>query len=420
MRILVYGLNYSPELTGIGKYTGEMCSYLAGRGHEVRVVTAPPYYPEWRIREGYSAAYRSETIDGVRVSRCPLWVPARPTGAKRVLHLLSFAASSLPAALAQSILWRPDIVFTVEPAFFCASGAWLCARLSGARAWLHIQDFEMDAAFDLGLVGSGFIRGVAKALERRVTSRFDRVSTISPRMFDRLPSRGASRARSVLFPNWVDTDKVYPLSGKSPLRDELGIPDGKVVLLYSGNMGEKQGLDIIVKAAAALKERMDMLFLLCGEGSAKKRLLSSSKGLSNIRFIPLQPVERLNDLLNAADIHLLPQRADVADLVMPSKLLGICASGRPVVATAHPGTQVAEAVKRCGVAVTPGDAPAFSSAITQLADDTEKRLELGRAARSHAIAHWGVEEVLGRAVKAMEDCAADRASSGGRGEDPAG
>jgi len=404
MKILVYGLNYTPELTGIGKYTGEMCAWLVSRGHEVRVVTTPPYYPAWRISTGYSASYRREALHGVRVTRCPLWVPARPSGIKRMLHLLSFAISSLPVALWQGLSWRPDLVFTIEPAFFSAPGALATARIAGAKAWLHVQDFEMDAAFDLGIIRSAAAKKLAMALERWITSRFDRVSTISKRMQERLSAKGVEGGRGILFPNWVDTKKIFPIDGQNALREELNIPEAKVVLLYSGNMGEKQGLDIVVEAAHGLREKDDILFILCGDGAARSRLVSSSEGAENIRFLPLQPVERLNELLNLADVHLLPQRADVADLVMPSKLLGICASGRPVVATAHAGTQVAEVVGKCGVVVKPGDTAAFVSALLALVEAPDRRKRLGIAARKEAVKRWGLDEVLGRAAQEMEEC----------------
>ena len=126
MRILICGINYTPELVGIGKYTGEMAEALANAGHEIRVVTAPPYYPDWQVAAGFCAwHYRSQFLKGVKVWRCPLWVPHQPSGLKRVLHLASFAISSLPLMLWEGLFWRPDIVFVVEPPFFCVFGALL-------------------------------------------------------------------------------------------------------------------------------------------------------------------------------------------------------------------------------------------------------------------------------------------------------
>lgn len=397
MRILVYGLNYAPELTGIGKYTGEMSSWLAVQGHEVRVVTTPPYYPAWKINAGYSGkSYRTERIDGVKVARCPLWVPARPSGLKRILHLFSFAASSLPVVLAESLIWRPDVVFSVEPAIFAAPGAWAAARIGGARSWLHVQDFELDAAFDMGIIKGKSAKSLIMGLEKILLKRFDTVSTISPRMMDKLGDKGIDGPRRFLFPNWVDTSSIFPLASQSAMRAELGIPQTTTVLLYSGNMGEKQGLDIILDAAQALSNRKDLLFILCGDGAVRTNLVERSKRLHNVRFIALQPMEKLNDLLNMADIHLMPQRADVEDLVMPSKLPGIFASGRPVVATAHEGTQIARAVSGRGVVVRPGDASAFTEAISALSGDPGMRKALGAEARAYCVENWGMLKVLTR------------------------
>ena len=158
MRILLHGINYSPELTGIGKYSGEMAEWLAARGHGVRVVTAPPYYPAWRVRTDYQAwSYRTEpgaAPDEVRVYRCPVYVPRRPSGRTRLLHLGSFMLSSLPIMLSQA-QWRPDVVLTIEPTLMSSVAGLMTARMAEAVAWLHIQDFEVDAAFGLGLLESG-------------------------------------------------------------------------------------------------------------------------------------------------------------------------------------------------------------------------------------------------------------------------
>ncbi|HEY2892123.1 MAG TPA: WcaI family glycosyltransferase, partial [Dongiaceae bacterium] len=180
MRILIHGLNYAPEPTGIGKFTGEMAEWLAGRGHRVQVVTTPPYYPDWRIGAGYSSwGWRHETIAGVDIYRCPLYVPNKPRGTTRLLHLLSFAASSLPVAMARSLIFRPDVVITIAPALVSVPGSWIAARLAGARAFLHIQDFEIDAAFALGIVSGGPVRRLALALESWLLRRFDAVSSIT-------------------------------------------------------------------------------------------------------------------------------------------------------------------------------------------------------------------------------------------------
>ncbi len=436
MRILIHGINYSPELTGIGKYSGEMAEWLVAQGHEVRVVTAPPYYPQWRVAEGFVNGWSKEVRPiqnlphpsppplgegikangGVKVYRCPLWVPAKPSGLKRVLHLASFALSSFPIMLRQ-IFWRPDVVWVVEPPLFCAPQAWLVARLSGGKAWLHIQDYEVDAAFDLGLLKGKLLRGMVAAGERWLMRRFDRVSTISLRMVDRAVSKGVPSERVVLFRNWVEiTGLRIEDQGSSGYRAELGIAGDAVVALYSGNMGGKQGLEVLAEVARIFGkspsppaplpkgEGSDLVFVFCGNGAGRDDLVARCAGLANVRFLDLQPAERLGELLAMADIHLLPQRADAADLVMPSKLTGMLASGRPVVATAHVGTELATVVQDCGLVVPPEQAEAFADAITKLANDAALRSRLGAVGRAYAVANLDRDAVLAgfeQALKAL-------------------
>jgi Glycosyltransferase len=397
VRILIYGLNYAPELTGIGKYTGEMSSWLAARGHEVHVVTAPPYYPAWSIREDYRGKlYRTEKVPGEPiVYRTPLYVPSKPTGIKRMVHLFSFMLGSLPVMLREAF-WRPQIVFTVEPTFFGAPLALLVARTAGAASWLHVQDFEVDAAFDLGLLpAEGLVHDIALGLEEFFTQAFTRVSSISHKMVERALSKGVPVARTVLFPNWVDVDAIHPQprDAANSFRRELGLED-KIILLYSGNMGAKQGLELLAPLARTFENDARVHFLFCGDGAFRPHLETLVAHLPNVTLLPLQPFARLNDLLNAADIHLLPQRAGAADLVMPSKLTGMLSSGRPVIATADAGTQVAQVVEGCGLVVPAEDAPALHAAVQRLIDDEQLRQQLGAAAREYAVEHLGKEQVL--------------------------
>jgi putative colanic acid biosynthesis glycosyltransferase WcaI len=400
LRILLHGINYSPELTGIGKYSGEMAEWLAARGHGVRVVTAPPYYPAWRVRTDYRAwSYKTEpgdSPDDVRVYRCPIYVPRRPSGGTRLLHLGSFMLSSLPIMLSQA-QWRPDVVLTVEPTLMSSVAGLMTARLAEAVAWLHIQDFEVDAAFGLGLLPrDGRAHRLAEMLERQTMCQFDHISTVSEKMMQRLPEKGVPVEKTVMFPNWVDTDAIAPLPGISRMRQQLALGPERVVLMYAGNMGVKQGLELLPLLAQEFAPDPRIHFVFCGDGAYHAQLAGMLRGADNVTMLPLQPFDRLNDLLNAADIHLLPQRPDAADLVMPSKLTGMLASGRPVIATAASGTQVALALGSCGIAVPPLDSPALFAAVRTLADGPQMRHALGVAARAHAVEHLGRERVLER------------------------
>ena len=404
MRLLIYGINYKPELTGIGKYSGEMAEWLAARGYEVRVVTALPYYPQWQVLDGYNQyRYQRGSLDDVEVWRCPLWVPNRPSGLKRILHLASFAIFSFPVMFFQ-IFWRPNIVLVVEPPLFCAPTCLFVTWLCRARSWLHIQDFEVDAAFGLGVLSSPRLHRIVLKLESWLMSKFDRVSSISHQMMMRLDTKGVSVDKRVLFPNWVDVDHIYPIDSPNTFRKQLNISETDIVFLYSGNIGEKQGLEIVIEAARRLVDRKDIVFVMCGQGSAYRHLRNEADGLDNIEWLPLQPLGKLNDLLNLTDIHLLPQRADAADLVMPSKLTGMLASGRPVLATALEGTQIAAVLESAGVIVPPGNVDALVDAMVELAGDADQRRQLGNNAREYAVEYLGRDVVLSRFEESLQEC----------------
>lgn len=411
MKILQYGINFHPELTGTGKYTGEMARWLSQLGHEVDVVTAPPYYPDWKVAQGYSAGrYKREimprTNGRVQIMRCPLWVPGEVTGASRLLHLASFAASSV-VGLTWAFARKPDMLFLVAPTFFQVPFALLYAKLTGTPCWLHIQDFEVDAALGMGIVKGGLSkaswpRRVAWGVESFFLKRFDRISTITPAMMKLLECKGVKSEQTVLLPNWVGLKHIQPLPREQSMRQELGIADDEVVVLYSGNMGEKQGLELLMEAAALLKDKPHIQFVLAGTGSARDRLEQASTELGNVRWLPLQPFERLGQFLAVADVHVLPQRADAADLVMPSKLTGMLASGRAIVGTATASTQLGKLLQDVGVRVEPGDAKAVARAIEFLAGRPETRAEMGRLARRHAEETLDQDHILNQFVREVQ------------------
>jgi len=398
MRVLLYGLNYAPEPVGIGKYSGELGGWLAKRGHQIRVITAPPYFPQWHAKGN---RYRRERLEGAMVWRCPLWVPRRPNGITRLVHLASFAVSSLPVVLWQW-RWRPDLIICIAPAMFCAPGALLLKRMCGAETltWLHIQDYELDAAFELGLLKGKWIRATAEQLERWVLQRFQQVSSISESMRERVISKGVRKERAELLPNWVDLSLIYPqaegLRLRNPYRNELGVKCDDLVVLYSGSMNKKQGLELVVQAAEALKHREDLVWIFGGEGPGKAALIEATSHLPQVRHVGLQPSDRLNNWLNLGDIHLVPQKAEAAELVLPSKVLGILASGRAMVATSCADTSLGAIAEQGGRRVNPGDAKALAKAITELSDNMDERRTLGEKARRIAELNYSMITVLKR------------------------
>jgi colanic acid biosynthesis glycosyl transferase WcaI len=401
MKVLLYSANFAPEPTGIGKYSGEMAEWMAGHGHQVRVVAAPPYYPEWKVAPGYSAGrYMHRQAGNVEVWHAPIWVPRQLSGLKRMLHLLTFAVSSIPV-LARQLFWRPDVVMVVAPAFVCAPGALATAWLSGAKSWLHVQDFEVDVAFRLGMLQGERKRWLFGKLERGIFRCFDRVSSLSDRMLERAQAKGVRREKLVLLPNWAGSvpKTTPPEAVRVDYRRQWGLPPQQVVALYSGSFGAKHGLGLIPRAAQLVPE---VHFIVCGEGVMRPELEAEAAKLPNMTVLPLQPAEFLADFLGSADIHLLPQSDGAEDLVMPSKLTGMMASGRPTVATCRDNTEIASTLHSCGLVVAPGDEPGFAQAIRALARQPDLRREMGARAHAFAEANLGKAQVLGRLLHDLE------------------
>lgn len=357
MRILVYGINYSPELTGIGKYTGEMVEWMARQGHDVRVITAPPYYPEWKVGEPYSAWRWRREEGAATVWRCPLYVPKTPTTLKRLIHLGSFALSSFFPLMAQR-RWKPDRIIGVVPTLFCTPGMRLLAKLSGARTVLHIQDYEVDAMLGLGMAGKGKggrVARLASAFERSGLLNVDNVSTISRSMMNKAQEKGVPAERVIFFPNWSEVARFRDVTDADALqlRQQLGLPSDKKIILYSGNIGEKQGLESVIDAADRLRDQ-PWLFVIVGQGGGKARLekMARERGLSNVIFHPLQSYDALPALLKLADCHLVIQKRGAADAVLPSKLTNILAVGGNAVITAERHTELGQLCDTCpGIAV---------------------------------------------------------------------
>lgn len=403
--LLVCCVNYAPEILGTAPYTRDLAEWFGERGWDVRVITTYPYYPEWRRRSGDPRfRYRRHSDDGVTVLRCPSWVPALPTGPKRLVHFASFAASSLPVVLWHAI-WKPDFTLVVAPTLASAPSALLAARLAGGKSWLHVQDYEVDVALRLGLLPPAG-RAALKWLESRLLRSFDVVTSITEPMLGVARGLGVPTERLVLLPNWANLALVRPLDRPSRFRASLGIPDGWRVVLYTGNLGRKQGIALIAEAARRSQERgSPVMYVVSGDGADREALGSAATAhaLTNLLRVPLQPDESFNELLNLADAHLIVQEAGVADLVMPSKLTNMLASGRPVIATAAAGTALAELVRGhdVGTVVEPGQPAALAAAIAEMFTNDETRLRQGANARAFAEAFLDRDTLLEAALASM-------------------
>jgi len=397
MRILIFGINYSPELTGIGKYTGEMAAWFAARGHDVAVVTAKPYYPEWEIHRTYKGTgWLTEQIAGVTVYRVPLYVPKNVTAKKRILHEFSFLAGVFPKWLGLLLKKKYDIVINITPPFHLGFYAICYAKLKRAKLITHIQDLQVDAAKELGMIRNGRLLNSMFRAEKYLLNRSNRVSSISLGMKKKILAKGISEKKYIMFPNWVDENTIQPLAREASLRRDWNIPMDDKVVLYSGNLGEKQGLEIIIDAAKQFRERTDVHFVICGSGGACDRLkaMAEQARLPQIRFYPLQPYEKLSALLATADVHLVLQKKSASDLVMPSKLTGILAAGGCAIVSAVQGTSLYEVVSnnQLGFIIEPESVEALVSGLHQAL--TADLIPYRKQARHYAERFLSKEHIL--------------------------
>jgi colanic acid biosynthesis glycosyl transferase WcaI len=398
MRILVLGINYWPEDTGIAVFNTGRCEYLAARGHDVTMCTGFPYYPAWRVPGRYrGSVLQREHRNGVTVLRSYLYVPTRVTAARRVIHEASFIASSFVRAMASR---GPDVLLTVSPPLGLAVTSALLSRMWRIPYVFHVPDLQPDAAVDLGMLPSGRLARGLYAVERLAYHRAALVSTLTEAMRQRIISKGIASEKVVRFPDWADPslfDVPAGRAGGQRFREEFGLGD-RFLVVHAGNMGVKQGLDVVLEAAARSRDRTDVMYLLVGDGAMRPVLRARARVLClpNLHFLPLQPRERFLDMLAAADVCLVTQQRVVADIVFPSKVVTLLAAARPVVASLNSSSEVARVMSKAGagVVVPPEDAGALVEVILRLRDDPATRRSMVERGRAYARAHWDRDRIL--------------------------
>ncbi len=396
MKILIYGLHFKPDLIGIGKYTGEMTDWLFVRGHKIRVITAPSYYPGWKLKQ-HSWWYKKEK-NPYFTWRCPIYVPSQPKGFTRLLHLLSFTLSSIPI-LIRNLWWRPNYIIAIEPPFFTTPLTLLYSTLTRSKSILHIQDLEIDAAYSLNILKKGFFYKIIKKIEKFILNRFDIISTISPMMKKEIMQNDIHQDKIYILPNWADTDKIYPTINNLYLRNRLSIKPKQKIILYSGNIGEKQNLKNMINTAENMqKDGNKCIFLMVGDGASKKRLVEDVKyrNINNIVFLPLQPNKDLGALLTMADIHLVIQDKNISDYVLPSKLTNILSAGGISIISANAETQLAQLVKKhkLGYLIKPDSESELYVAINHLLTNKIQRSTISTNARKYAEKYLSKDKIL--------------------------
>lgn len=363
-RILVMGLNFSPEPTGIAPYTTGMAQFLADAGHDVRVVTGYPHYPYWKIADGYSGLRIRERQGRVSVTRVRHPVPTNPTGRSRIVAEAAFAVH---AAVQGGP--RPDLVVAVSPALLTV-GAALRWRLSGRTALgVVVQDLYGRAIAEAGALGGRGARTVT-ALERGLLSRADGVVAIHDSFRDAIAGLGVDDARITVVRNW--THLRGTAGDVTALRTGMGWRRDETIALHAGNLGAKQGLENVVEAARLADRRgSPVRFVLLGTGSRRADLERRGAGVQRLQFLDPLPDSQFETALSAADVLVLNERPEVAEMCLPSKLTSYFAAGRPVLAATGPRSAATLDIlaSGAGVQVAPGQPAALLDGLFRIMED---------------------------------------------------
>ncbi|MDH4091113.1 MAG: WcaI family glycosyltransferase [Cyclobacteriaceae bacterium] len=402
-RILLIHYNFYPEPTGIGKYNGEMIQWFVDQGYDCTVITSYPYYPFWKVQEPYHSRrfwYSTEEVNSehsngkLRIIRCPQYVPSNPSGLKRVLLDLSFFVSAALPLIGFLTKKKFDLVITVAPPFPVGLLAVFYKKIRKAKLLYHTQDMQIEAARDLNMIKSKWLIRVLLKIEKYIYDQSEIVSSISAEMVRKISEK--AKKDVYLLPNWADTRVFYPLKNRLDLRRDFGYQTSDVIVLYSGSIGEKQGLESIIHAANHLREVKILKFIVCGSGPYRAQLqrLAEKLSLDNLQFLPIQPFEKFNQFLNLADLHLIIQKSSASDLVMPSKLTTILSVGGLSLITANKDSGLYSLVKDhdLGILVDAENQAALNEGILKAVN--EDFVYLRNNARKYAENYLSIDSVM--------------------------
>ena len=401
MKIVVLGPHFDPDTAPTGTVLTRIVEELATHGHELHVVTSLPWYRAHRIEPGWTGRpIRTERVPWGTITRVhPFPGDDKSNLVRRAVGFLGFSALAGVAAMrAGGWFRRVDAVFAMSPPLTLGPTGWIVARLRRGRLLFNIQDVFPDAAVRTGAITNRRVIALASWLERISYRRADAITVLSDDLRDNVAAKVDDRTseRVHVVPNFVDTDRIVPTDRMTAYRAELGFDDRPIVL-YAGNVGFSQSLDLVVAAA---RRCPDLGFVINGDGAARPQLEQQADDLPNLRFVGYQPIERLPEVLATGDIHVVPLRAGLGDVSVPSKTYSSLAAGRPVVASIDPGTEIPRLLDQAGagVSVPPDDIDAFVSGIRRLAANESLRHDLGASGRG-----WVVEHASPSAIGARYD-----------------
>ena len=400
MKLAVVCPHFEPDVAPTGAVMTRIVHELAARGHRLEVFTSLPWYREHRIEPAYGGRMvRYEDTPWGRIAR----IHPFPTSDKRnlVRRAAAYAGYSTLATAIGMQGGPVDGVLAMSPPLTLGLTGWAIAKRRGAPLIFNVQDVYPDVAVELGMLTNARLIALARRLERICYERADAVTVLSEDVMENVTTKTRSRTRVREIPNFVDTNTITPRPKDNAYRREFGLSDKRVVM-YAGNVGLSQSLDLIIEAAAALAYEEDLVFVINGGGAARAALERRAEGMPNVRFVDIQPPDRLPEVLAAADLHLVPLRRGLARSSVPSKTYSVMAAGRPQLASVDRGSEITRLLERSGggVSVAPEDAEAFTKALRDLLDAPERMEEMGRAARSF-VEGWASPAAVARSYEEL-------------------
>jgi colanic acid biosynthesis glycosyl transferase WcaI len=390
LRLVVLCPHFAPDLAPTGVVMTRIVSELAARGHELHVVTSLPWYRNHAIEPGWGVRlWRTEKTEWGSVIRIhPFPGKSKSNLLRRALGFIAFSyAVGIRSVHADGLPFKVDGVLAMSPPLTLGLTGWFTKIIRRAPLVFNIQDVFPDAAIQTGAISNKKIIAAAKWLERMSYQRSDAVVLLSQDLRTNIASKIDKKfhQRLHVIPNFVDTIAITPQDRMTAYRSELGI-DNQLVVMYAGNVGFSQSLNLAVDAAARFP---DIAFVINGDGAARKKLEEDCAQLTNVFFGDYQPIERLSEVLATGDIHLVPLRAGLASVSVPSKSYSILAAGRPMLAAIDPGTEIPNMLQQsgAGVAVEPDNSTAFIEALGQLVSRREQLHEMGSRGRTWVETH---------------------------------
>ncbi len=412
MRILIYSYNYYPEPIGIAPLMTELAEGMVKRGHEVRVVTAMPWYPTGEVSPEYKGKlFATEEINGVLVQRSYIWAKKKRSLLNRAGFELSFIVSSMMQALRG---WRPDVILLTIPGLPVALPATLLGKLYNCPVILNLQDILPDAAVHVGLIKNKKVIEILKRLEKFAYHHATKISVIADGFIKNLANKGVDTDKIVEIPNWVNVDFIKPLKLKNNYFRQENNLENKFVVLYSGNIALTQGLETVIDAATNLKHIEEIAIVIVGESKALARLQAycDQVGATNVTLLPFQPRAKLPQMLAAADVGLVVQKQNVLDFNMPSKIQVLLASGKAIIASVPSTGTAASAIRRSqgGLVTAPEEPQALAKAIAKLYENQQQTVNLGKQGRVFAEKNYAFESALDKYEQLFESVVTNFAS----------